>query len=165
MISNCIYSLLFLTSIFFGCTNNSNGNNDFIEKYKDYDFSIFINKSFTVRGFDNENPIILVYDHSKNGRPCGFIRVTVSITDGSMLNYTEVLQSDECVFSRDTSQIIQLTQQFQKLNIFHLKVDSKLNVLVSTKLKKGKPNIGKFRKEDIKLNEWTNIIDNWYERK
>lgn len=165
MITNFIYPILIVASMLTCCNNKPISNGEFIEKNKNYDFSTFINKSLNIRDFDKGNPIIFVYDHSKNERPCGFIGVTISATDSSVLKYSEVLQSGECEFLKDTSQIIQLAREFLKLNISYLKVDSNLNVLIKINIEEGRPNLGKFRMEDINLNEWTNIVDNWYERK
>jgi hypothetical protein len=144
-------------------------NKNFIEKYGYDNFDIFKNKSFLVRSFYKGNPVIYIFDYTKEAEPCGFISMNISSKTKELLEINEVPQKDTCILTFNKEEYYKLALKFLEYNITFLRVDNALNVSVATKFSEGREDI--IRYTDLKYMSDTNkfikiekIKDNWYQR-
>lgn len=162
-----IVKCLFILSLFQQCSSAQDmSNENFIDKYGNENYSNFKNKSLFVRDFENGNPIIFIYDYSKEKKPCGFISMTISSKTKELIKVKEVPQRDNCTLAFNKEEYYKLALKFLEYNINSLDVDTNLNVSVKIKFYEGLPNL--IRYSDVKyISDTDNIIKikgNWYQR-
>lgn len=163
---------IFFTSVILvsmnSCFNSKgNGNKEFVEKYENENFGAFINKSFFVRGGDEDgDPIILVYDLTKKARPCDlFLGITVNNKTRTIKKINKSMLPDSCNIDEKTS--CDLALKFNDYNINRLKVDENKNVYVSVIFKEGADYLIRFSDMKYKTEQykdWKQVKGNWYEK-
>lgn len=158
---------IFFSTLFCCKENNNKRNKEFVEKYKKNDFSIFKEKIIFVRGFNQGNPIIYIYDESHNKRCKGFISYCYSREVDSILEIKPFFFSDSCDinFERFPKKTI---KEFLKYDINCIEVDSNDNVFVKVMFFEGPANLIRFSNKKYITNkykkEWKNINGSWYEK-
>lgn len=108
------------------CSNNPRASIlKFIEAYNNEDFSRLKNKSFTIRGYDNQGRLnIFIFDDANK---CGFVRVFAD----KKMNITKqepILQSENCTVDTPKSNY-NLVKDFLAYKVGYLHVDSAENIL------------------------------------
>lgn len=155
-----IFKVISLVFLILGCSNLENNQNaEFLEKFKNEDFSKYQGNSFFVRGFDKGNPIVFVYSNECK-QP---LVITANRQTNTVLKTSRHLQTDTC--SIDTSQKEALALSFLKYNINYLEVDKNLDVFISIIFEEGPPKLARFSKSVNTKGNWQKIVDNWYELK
>lgn len=135
---------------------------EFLENYKDYDFSAFSNKALFIRGFEDGNTIIFIYDYSSSSNPCGFERVLYSKSHMLPLSNEFVVLTEPCHAQEHGGNINALLRQFIRLEINYLKVDSLGNVFVKPYFDEGSPRLKKVRVSPHEDEQWVQVTGNWY---
>lgn len=165
---------IFFTSVILLSMNNCGNsqektNKAFIEKYGNENFYDFINRSFFVRGFDEDgDPIILVYDETQKRRPCDLaFGVTVNNKTNTVKNIKKSFIPDSCKI--DEKKSCDLALKFNEYNINRLSVDSNKNVFISVMAGENASRLvrfsdAKYITAEYKKN-WKQIKGNWYEKK
>ncbi|MES2381767.1 MAG: hypothetical protein V4538_12040 [Bacteroidota bacterium] len=160
-----IITCFLLLSLFQNCSSNKEAtpNEDFIRKYGTDNYDVFKNKSFSVRGFDEGNPIVFIRDYAATQQPCGLVSMTISSQTKELLAVKEVPQKDSCVLSFDKAAYYNLAIAFLKYDINYLSVDSDLNVFIKTLFVETPPDLVQFASpKNIADTKFVQIKDNWY---
>lgn len=166
-----ILQILFSSFVLLGlnsCVGDMKKSNaEFVNKYENENFDAFINKSFFVRGFDEDrDPIILVYDLTKTIRPCDmFLGITVNNKTRTIKKVNKSMLPDSCNIDETTS--CDLALRFNEYNINRLKVDANKNVYVSVMFKEGADYLVRFsdmKYKTDKYKDWKQVKGNWYEK-
>ena len=146
---NVFFTYIFLISMSACFDDNDSANKKFVEKYGNEVFDDFINKSFFVRGNDeNKDPIILIYDYSFFKKPCGFAVFTVNNKNQTVKKTSKTLYNDSCEINIDEKTTNQ-TLQFIKYDINYLEVDANKNVSIKV-IFKGEGQADLIRFSDLK---------------
>jgi hypothetical protein len=134
----------------------------FANKYHSTDFDIFRNKAFTLRGYDNDNPVILFYNlsdsDSNNSRVC-----KVNLDSNNIVsNQSALSDSHGLITSTDSILIL----KFASFHFKSLSVDSKGTIKIWIAEHSECPKLVKFENLSDKTNEyadWIQLEDGWFE--
>jgi hypothetical protein len=163
-----LFLILIIITIFFSFFFNKKNtkNRQFVEKYFNEDFSKFRNKTITIRGYENQdNVIIFIYENDNNS---GFIRIIAKKEGNIILKQDVINQRNNCDLDTNYKNDF-LIKHFLEYEINFINIDSNDNVFVKTTFFEGKPDLIRFSDkkyitEEYKKN-WINITENWYEFK
>lgn len=146
------------------CFGRYESEKDFIKKYGNENFDIFINTSFLIRGTDEEgDPIIFANMNFKNAYYEGPYIMTIEKETGSIKNSSFKLMNDSLNFNKKGAHDLAL--RFLKYRIYSIAVDENRNVYI--RLKYGeRPALVRFSDSDFISEEyekqWKNLGGNWY---
>lgn len=174
MKKNMLFLILAVSLFNNSCNNDERErhklNEEFISNYANENFSQFKNRSFFVRGFDNGNPIVFVYDdrpnHTDAGSGCLFYSVVIDKKNLQIVRSSRDALADSCMVDEPLSK--QLALKFIGYNIPYLEVDSNNNVFIRTYFNERPADLIRFSDprfiaEKYKKN-WKVKCGNWYER-
>lgn len=168
MITNTQILILLLAVLLNAGCNKPDHHKAFVEQHGYENFDEFVNRSFFIRSSDREgNPIIYVFDETKQQAPCGmFLGVTVDRETRTVKGIIDDHLPDSCNIDKETS--AELAVKFSMYGINRLTVDSNLNVYVMVKFKEGPEDLIRFSDMQYKTEEykdWKQVKGNWYEKK
>lgn len=161
----CLAFTVALCLVLNGCFLNKNAPEiAFVHEHGKDDFSMFMNKSLTLRGYDNDgNKIILVSDTLS----CGYLWFTVDRNNFAVLRVKPRTFGSGCIVTADSAKIL-LAQKFAKYSANYLYSNKYNNVFFRTNSLEGKANLLLLNNptdtSEVKLKEWEQLEGKWYVR-
>ena len=159
--------IIYYLCLLFIISCKSNYEEEFINRYSDYNFSNYQGSEIYVRGFSSRNSPIIFLESIKNNN---FVRLTINYNkqSKSIIDVEESYPKDslkENLKINVDNQLKKLTADFVDMNIYYLKVDSLGNVYVKPSADEHSPVIGKFISEEYRKKIFAKSIslkNGWY---
>ncbi len=160
----CLAFTVALCLVLNGCFLNKNAPEiAFVHEHGKDDFSMFMNKSLTLRGYDDGNKIILISDTLCRG----FLGLIIDRDNFTVLRVNPTTFGAGCVVTADTAKIL-LAQKFARYDINCLSVNKHNNAFFKVRFFEGRPNLLLLNDptdtSDVKLKEWERLEGKWYVR-
>ncbi|MBP6456003.1 MAG: hypothetical protein KA275_04665 [Chitinophagaceae bacterium] len=160
-------TIYFIISFFILFQSCRNSNKEFAAEFNNYNFNIFKNKSFLIRGNDNSGGTIIFISEINNTKDCS-APFSVVINDNNSSIKSTSLKMLKSYCNIDTVLLKKLAINFFSLGVSYLNVDSNSNVTIDINYNdESNPDLIKtndinfFKKNNY--NKWNKIKNNWYE--